>query len=107
MAPPSHKGSVHGILRHSMHDAESSKMNDDSKMCAGISELRQLYCNTRHPTHTSHAEPMQALLIALSCRGAHYRELKPFVRIWKGLRNIAQQYLLCISDVVRTGKVDY
>ena len=32
-----------------------------------------------------------ALLVVLSCRGARYRELKPFVRILKGLRNIAEQ----------------
>jgi hypothetical protein len=47
------------------------------------------------------------LFIALSCRGARYRELMLFVRIWKGLRNIAEQNLLCITYVVRTGKFDY
>jgi len=30
-------------------------------------------------------------------RGARYRELKPFVRIWKGFRNIAEQNLLAFQ----------
>jgi hypothetical protein len=37
--------------------------------------------------------------------GARYRDLKPFVRIWKGDRNIAWQKLLCICDVVRTARL--
>jgi hypothetical protein len=54
-----------------------------------------------------HAKPKQALLIGLSRKGARYREWNLFVRIWKGLRNITEQNLLCISDVVRTGMVGY
>jgi len=74
MARPSHKGSAHGILWNSMHVAEVSKMNDKSWMCTVISVPRQLTRGARHPAHTSHAEPMQALLIVLSCRDSRYRD---------------------------------
>ena len=109
MAPPPHQGSAHGIRfhRNTMHEAASEKsarqlLDVRRNIRAMTVVLRRMIT-----THTCHAEPNQALLIALSCGGARYRGLKPFVRIWKGLWNIAEQNLLCISDVVRTGKVDY
>jgi hypothetical protein len=81
------------------------RRNCERQMFAGQWDNTVLQQRTASGRDTFFKRLTLALLIALSFWDSRYRELMPVVRISKGRRNVTEQNLLCISDVVRTGKV--